>query len=90
MSDEKKIVWESVSVTPEEVKRILDEREGGRKAGRGDSPWTQEFYEETYGIKKKTKNDRSAEQSNRTDGMCFCRVPHGELCVSDINRRRVG
>ena len=50
MSDDEKIVWESVSVTPEEVKKILDEREGGRYAGQGDSPWTQEFYEEVYGI----------------------------------------
>ena len=50
MSDDERIVWESVSVTPEEVKRILDEREGGRIAGRGDSPWTQEFYEKEYGI----------------------------------------
>lgn len=50
MSDDGKTKWEQISVTPEEVKRMLDEREDGRKAGLGDSPWTQEFYEETYGI----------------------------------------
>ena len=46
----KKYEWESVSVTPEEVKKMLDERPGGRYAGRGDSPWTQEAYEREYGI----------------------------------------
>ena len=51
----KKNEWESVSITPEEVAKMLDEREGGRKAGRGDSPYTQEFYEKTYGIKKGKK-----------------------------------
>ncbi len=49
MSDEK-YDWEPVSVSPEDVKRMLDGREGGRRAGRGDSPWTQEFFERTYGI----------------------------------------
>ncbi len=53
MSDDEKIEWESVSVTPEEVKKILDEREGGRYAGRGDSPWTQKRYEKEYGIERK-------------------------------------
>ena len=63
MSNEKKIVWESVSVTPEEVKKILDGREGGRKAGRGDSPWTQEFYEKEYGIARSSggKEDEGKE-----------------------------
>ena len=51
--EDQKIVWESVNVTPEEVAKQLNEREGGRKAGRGDSPYTQEFYEETYGIDSK-------------------------------------
>ena len=42
--------WESIHVTPEDVARMLEEREGGRRAGRGDSPFTQEKYEEIYGI----------------------------------------
>ena len=46
----KKFEWESVHITPEEVAKQLEERPGGRKAGRGDSPWTQERYEEEYGI----------------------------------------
>ncbi len=45
------IVWKSVEITEEDVARILNERPGGRKAGRGDSPYTQEFYERTYGIR---------------------------------------
>ena len=48
--NKKKFEWESVHITPEEVKKLLDERPGGRKAGRGDSPWTQDRYEEEYGI----------------------------------------
>lgn len=48
--------WESVGeISEEEIARILRERPGGRKAGRGDSPYTQEFYEETYGIKGEKK-----------------------------------
>ena len=46
------IVWKSVDITDEEIARILNERPGGRKAGRGDSPYTQEFYEETFGIRE--------------------------------------
>ena len=46
--------------TEERIDRILNEREGGRTAGRGDSPYTQEHYEELYGIKKKKKDARSA------------------------------
>ena len=42
--------WESIHVTPEDVARMLEEREGGRRAGRGDSPFTQEKYEEIYGM----------------------------------------
>ena len=45
--------WVSIEITDDEIRRILDEREGGRKAGRGDSPYSQEFYEETYGIRRK-------------------------------------
>lgn len=48
--------WESAGeISEEEIARILRERPGGRKAGRGDSPYTQEFYEETYGIKGEKK-----------------------------------
>ena len=48
--------WESVGeISEEDIARILRERPGGRKAGRGDSPYTQEFYEETYGIKEGKK-----------------------------------
>ena len=32
---------------------MLDERPGGRKAGRGDSPYTQEEYERLYGLNGK-------------------------------------
>ncbi len=39
--------------TPEEVAEILGRRKGGRKAGRGDSPYSQEEYERIYGIGKK-------------------------------------
>ena len=45
--------WVSIEITDDEIRRILEEREGGRKAGRGDSPYSQEFYEETYGIRRK-------------------------------------
>ena len=48
--------WESVGeISEEEIARILRERPGGRKAGRGDSPYTQDFYEETYSIKREGK-----------------------------------
>lgn len=46
------IVWKSVEITEEDVATILNERPGGRKAGRGDSPYTQEFYERTFGIRE--------------------------------------
>ena len=55
MTEEKEIVWESIEISDEEIARILNDRPGGRKAGRGDSPYTQEFYEKTYGIKKEGK-----------------------------------
>ena len=55
MTEEKETVWESIEISDEEIARILNERPGGRKAGRGDSPYTQEFYEETFGIKKEGK-----------------------------------
>ena len=45
--------WVSIEITDDEIRRQLEEREGGRKAGRGDSPYSQEFYEETYGIRRK-------------------------------------
>ncbi len=48
--------WEYAGeISEEEIARILRGRPGGRKAGRGDSPYTQEFYEETYGIKEGKK-----------------------------------
>lgn len=53
MTEKKK--WTTIDITDEEIAKQLGEREGGRKAGRGDSPYTQEFYEETYGIRKKKK-----------------------------------
>ncbi len=56
MADEK-AKWESVNVSEEDVAEMLNNREGGRKAGRGDSPYTQEFYEKTYGIDKKEKKE---------------------------------
>lgn len=51
---EKKETYEyvSIEITEEEIARQLDECPGGRKAGRGDSPYTQEFYEEFWGIRK--------------------------------------
>lgn len=52
MADEES-EWETVDISDEEIARQLNEREGGRKAGRGDSPYTQEFYEKTYGLDKK-------------------------------------
>lgn len=55
MTEEKETVWESIEISDEEIARILNERPGGRRAGRGDSPYTQEFYEETFGIKKEGK-----------------------------------
>ena len=55
MQDGEETEWESVDISDEEIGRMLDERPGGRKAGRGDSPFSQEFYEETYGIKKEEK-----------------------------------
>ena len=47
--------WVSIEITDEEIRRQLEEREGGRKAGRGDSPYSQEYYEDLYGIKRKEK-----------------------------------
>ena len=44
------MAWERISMTEDEVRRQLEERPGGRTAGRGDSPFTQEVYEELYGI----------------------------------------
>lgn len=55
-------VWEPLpEITEEDVARMLEEREGGRKAGRGDSPYTQDYYEELYGIKKKKKKQEEKE-----------------------------
>ena len=53
--------------TEERIDRILNEREGGRTAGRGDSPYTQEHYEELYGIEKRKKDDRSALNEQEPD-----------------------
>ena len=55
MSEEKGIVWKSIEISDEEIARMLNERPGGRKAGRGDSPYTQEFYEKTFGIKEEKR-----------------------------------
>ena len=49
------VEWIALEISDEEIGRMLDERPGGRKAGRGDSPFTQEFYEQTYGINKEVK-----------------------------------
>lgn len=55
------MVWVPLTgITEESVARMLEEREGGRKAGRGDSPYTQEYYEELYGIKK--EKEKQAEK----------------------------
>ena len=48
--------YESIEISDEEIRRSLDSRPGGRKAGRGDSPFSQEFYEELYGIGKKEED----------------------------------
>ena len=45
--------YERVKISDEEIGRMLDERPGGRKAGRGDSPYTQEEYERLYGLNGK-------------------------------------
>ena len=49
------VQYESIEISDEEIRKQLDEREGGRKAGRGDSPYSQGFYEDLYGLKKKKK-----------------------------------
>lgn len=56
MTDEKKTGWESIEITDDEIRQQLDNRKGGRKAGRGDSPYTQEFYDELYGLNSKKKD----------------------------------
>ena len=56
MTEEKKkeFKWvECRDISEEEIARMLEERPGGNKAGRGDSEYTQEYYEKLYGIKKK-------------------------------------
>ena len=55
MTEKKETEWETIEISDEEIDRMLNERPGGRKAGRGDSPYTQEFYERTYGITKERK-----------------------------------
>ncbi len=57
MSEEKPR-FRHIEISEEEIANELEKREGGRVAGRGDSPYTQEFYEEIYGIKKKNREDR--------------------------------
>ena len=49
--------WVSIEITDEEIRRQLEERKGGRKAGRGDSPYSQEYYEDLYGIERKEKKE---------------------------------
>ena len=49
--------WVSIEITDDEIRRILEEREGGRKAGRGDSPYSQEYYEDLYGIERKENKE---------------------------------
>ena len=44
--------YKNIEVTEEDVSKGLKDREGGRKAGRGDSPYSQEEYERLYGLKK--------------------------------------
>ena len=41
--------WESVDISEDEIRRQLEER--GFKAGRGDSPYTQENYERIFGLR---------------------------------------
>ena len=55
MTEKKETEWETIEISDEEIDWMLNERPGGRKAGRGDSPYTQEFYERTYGITKERK-----------------------------------
>ncbi len=50
MAEEKK--WRTLNLSEEDIRKQLEEREGGRKAGRGDSPYSQEFHEELNGIEK--------------------------------------
>ncbi len=64
----KKIEWEDgPEISEEEIARMLEERPGGRKAGRGDSEYTQEYYEKLYGIKKK-KEERPRSPLRRIPG----------------------
>ena len=51
-----KVEYTTLKISQKEITKMLNEREGGRKAGRGDSEFTQEFYEETYGLKKEEKD----------------------------------
>lgn len=45
-------------VSVEEIARVLEELGIGCIAGRGDSPYTQEFYEELHGLKEKKEGDQ--------------------------------
>ena len=56
-------IWKSIDISEEEIERQLDERPGGRKAGRGDSPFSQECYEGLCGLKGRTRKDDEAEGS---------------------------
>ena len=42
----------SIEITDEEIRRQLESREGGRKAGHRDFPYSQEYYEDLYGIRE--------------------------------------
>ena len=60
----KETEWETLDITDEEIAEQLDSREDAWKAGRGDSPYSQEYYEELYGLKKgKCKRVRSNQES---------------------------
>ena len=50
--------YESVEFSEEEIAEMLRNREGGRKAGRGDSPYSQEYYEGLYGIDSKKEGKK--------------------------------
>ena len=60
--------YEIIEISDEEIRKQLDEREGGRKAGRGDSPYSQEFYEDLYGLKKKKKK---RQMTHHKGGSCI-------------------
>ena len=52
-----KTVWKTIDITDEEIAEQLDSREDAWKAGCGDSPYSQEYYEELYGLKKSKREE---------------------------------